>query len=113
MASDAEIILKQFGEEITYRPANGNPRLILAVVDRNPPEGISQAPGGMGQNITITVANRQTDKDDDDYGGISGTELDTGGDKIDVALRLGEDVQTRIINGLVNHDDGMLRLEVS
>lgn len=110
--ADVELFLNTYGEEITYRPKNGNPRQILAVVDRNVPTPISEAGAGMRKQINIHVANRETDKDDDDYGGIGSTEFDSGGDKVSLPLRLGGELQTRPIIGLFEQDDEMLILEL-
>ena len=110
--SDIEIFLDEWGEEIIYHPKSGNPRRILAVVDRNAPTPIGEAGAGMRQQINIHVANRGTDKDDDDYGGIGSVELDTGGDKVSLSLRLGGELQVRPLIGLLEQDDDALTLEV-
>ena len=113
LASDAEMFLAEWGDEIIYRPAGGTARTILAVIDRNPPAGISESPsGGIGKSITIDVANRATSVDDDEYGGISSDEVDTGGDKVDVALRIGLTAQSRMISRVLSQDAGMMQLEV-
>jgi len=113
LQTDAELFLKEFGEEITYTPSNGSPRAILAIVDRNPPEDIPEAPvGGMQKSITIQVANRSTSISDDDVGGISSAELDTGGDTVTLAVRIGGTPQVRPIAKLLEQDAGMLQLEV-
>lgn len=113
LQADAEIFLTEFGEEITYRPAGGTARTILAVVDRNPPEPVPQSPiDVMGKAITIEVANRTTSTSDDEFGGIGSAELDTGRDNVDVVLRLGDSPETRRITNVLSQDLGMLRLDV-
>ena len=111
--SDAEIYLNEFGEDIIYHPGYGNPRRILAIVDRNIPASIDESPvGGIRQQITIHVANRLTDKDDDNYGGIGSDEVNTGGDKVTLSLRIGQETQTRPIISVIEQDDDMIALEI-
>jgi len=110
IADEYQVFLAQFGESLTYRPRAGAARTILAVVERDPPERLPD--GGMGKVIVIHVANQATAVADDEYGGISLDELDTGGDKVDVPVRVGQTAQTRTIVRLIEQDGGMLALEV-
>ena len=110
--ADVELFLNTYGEEIIYHPKSGNPRRILGVIDRNLPMSITESGAGMRKQINIHVANRETDKDDDNYGGIGSAELDTGGDKVSLPLRLGSELETRPIIGLLEQDDEMLALEL-
>lgn len=113
LQADAELVLTEFGEEITYTPSGGSPRSILAIVDRNPPEDIPEAPaGGMQKGIMIEVANRETSIADDDIGGIGSAEVDTGGDIVTLAVRIGVAAQVRPIARIIEQDVGMLQLEV-
>ncbi len=110
--ADVELFLNTYGEEGIYHPKTGNPRRILMVIDRNVPTPIVEVVAGMRVQANIHVANRETDKDDDDYGGIGSAEFDSGGDKVSFPLRLGRESQTRPIIGLLEQDDEMLTLEV-
>lgn len=95
-----------FGESVVYRPRTGAARTIRAIVDRQSYAAIPGLSQGIGPNVTVHVLNSATL-------GISSTELDTGGDKMDVALRLGKTAETRVIARLVGHDAGMLDLELA
>lgn len=94
-------LLTEHGEAVTYKPNGGGSRSIDAIVNRNPPaasEAASQgliAPGRM----LLTVENDATS-------GISTDEIDTGGDKVTVALRVGGTATDRPITQLVNDDGG-------
>lgn len=97
---------EHFAEPVTYYPHRfgtaGTPRSILAVVVRNqvatfnPDEQIVP-------EFEVRVANDSTT-------GISSSELNTGGDQIKFAGRVGETEQKRSVQYLVEHDTGMLVL---
>lgn len=93
------------GETITYLPRAGGSREIQAVVNRRPPESIPAAPRGFAPLLTILVLNNAVS-------GISSNELDKGGDKVTVAVRIGETAQNRKISGIEMQDTAMLKLEV-
>jgi hypothetical protein len=113
LAKGAELILKQFGEQVTYVPAHGAERIILAVVDRNPPADIAETPQGtMADAITVEVANRLTAVAQDGVGGIGAVELDTGRDAVMVSRRLGGMASKQRIARILSQDAGMMRLEV-
>jgi len=95
-----------FAETVTYYPHRfgtaATPRSIKAVIVRNqvatfnPDEQIVP-------EFEVRVANDATT-------GISSTELNTGGDKIKLAARVGETATKRSIQYLTEHDEGMLVL---
>jgi len=95
-----------FAESVTYYPHRfgtaATPRVISAVVVRNqvatfnPDEQIVP-------EFEVRVAN-------DAVTGISSEELNTGGDMIKLAVRIGEAETKRSIQYLSEHDDGMLVL---
>ena len=95
-----------FAESVTYCPHRfgtaATPRGIKAVVVRNqvatfnPDEQIVP-------EFEVRVAN-------DAVTGISSSELNTGGDQIKLAVRIGETATRRSIQYLTEHDDGMLVL---
>ena len=103
----APALLDHLGEEVTYTPVIGASRVIVAVVDRDPPAVTS--PGGVRgrpvPSITITVKNNAED-------GVSSSTIDLGGDKITVSRRVGEIAQARGIDTIVSQDGGMLILEL-
>lgn len=95
-----------FPEDVTYYPHRfgtpATPRPIKAVVIRNqvstfnPDEQIVP-------EFEVRVANSAT-------AGISSEELNTGGDKIGLAVRIGETATKRSVQTLAEHDEGMLVL---
>jgi len=112
LVADSLLFLAMFAQGLTYRPRSGTARTIRGVVDRDPPQTIEEPPGVMGKRITIIAANRATSTDDDDYGGIASSEVDTGGDRIDVPPRVGATAETRAIARVSDQDGGMIRVEV-
>tara|TARA_R110000823_G_C15701213_1_gene476483 strand:+ start:274 stop:636 length:363 start_codon:yes stop_codon:yes gene_type:complete len=111
IVSDAAAVFlnsDHFSETVTYYPhrfhtdAARLPRSIQAVVTRN-----QVATFGPDEQILtefeVRVANNAVT-------GISSEELDTGGDQIQLAPRVGESVAKRSIQYLTEHDDGMLVL---
>jgi len=95
-----------FAESVTYYPQRfgtaATPRVISAVVTRNqvatfnPDEQIVP-------EFEVRVANDATT-------GISSAELNTGGDQIKLAVRIGETATRRSIQYMTEHDEGMLVL---
>lgn len=98
----------EFAETVTYKPRGGGTRAIKAVVDRNPPA--YKGPSGkiVTPVLAIRVPNSATT-------GISSAELDTGGDKVSVAKRIGEtaeDLPVHVPQNGTTHDAGRLTLEL-
>ena len=85
-------------ETVTYYPAAGAGRQISAVITRSEP--------GRMPVINALVINNVT-------GGISSDEVDTGGDKIEVAKRVGEKPGLLRITEVINHDAGLMLLAAS
>lgn len=111
IAADAASVFlnsDDFAETVTYYPhrfhtgAVRDPREIRAIVTRNqvqtngPDEQIAP-------EFEVRVANNSTT-------GISSDELDTGGDQIGLAVRIGDTPTRRSVQYLVEHDEGMLVL---
>lgn len=104
----APSLLYLHGETVTYKPAGGDTREIQAIVDRDTPETPSPA-GVRGRpkaSIRVMVVNSSTE-------GITPSELNIGGDKIELPLRIGESATDRNIRSLSSQDGGMLELEVT
>jgi hypothetical protein len=97
-----------FAEEVTYHPhrfhtaAVREPRPIKAVVTRNQ-VSVFNPDEQILTEFEVRVANSATT-------GISSAELDTGGDQILLAPRLGETPVKKSIQYLTEHDEGMLVL---
>ena len=95
-----------FGESVKYKPTGGGgSRTINAVVQRGRPEGLDGADYGHSPLATIFVENNNTT-------GIASSEIDTGGDMVEYAVRIGETVEDRRITKIVQQDAGMLELEL-
>lgn len=109
MAADALatfLNVDEWAEYIVYRPVDGRPRQIKAIVDRHPPESPDGAGGIVTPFAIIDVA-------DDQIQGIAASLLDRGGDLVDIPLRDGStDFDTRPINRLLMASNGMLKLEI-
>jgi hypothetical protein len=98
----ADVLLEIFGESATYKPAGGGSRSIQAIIDRDDAAalvGLANSP-----LLIVRVKNSTTE-------GISASEIDTGGDKINLVVRLGETAQDRNITRILSQDQGMLELE--
>jgi len=105
LVAGVDEFLDMFGETITYYPNGSESRQILAIVDRNPPEKLDNAPYGVAPLLVITVANNSIT-------GIKSDQVDTGLDKVELAVRIGQAVQQRMFTDIISQDAGMLKLEV-
>lgn len=90
-------------EAVTYMPRSGDSRRINAVVTRPGPEQMAAIEGGSRPQFELLVKNTAT-------GGIASDELDTGGDKIEVAPREGAKPVTMRLIELLDHDAGCCRI---
>jgi hypothetical protein len=94
----------EFAETVTYLPRDGGSRTILAVVDREPPALMDEAGNVISLTYVIYVKNDKTD-------GISGEEVDTGGDRVEIIWRLNKIFKKQCsIVKVQNHDHGMLQI---
>jgi hypothetical protein len=101
----------EFGEEVTYTPlmpTASNPiRAINALVIRHPPRPMNASPQWIAPKMMVQVANDATL-------GITPTQLDTGGDTITVAYKMGGTAQAykiQLADG-AGVDGGMMNLEL-
>lgn len=97
--------LTTFGETVTYYPKAGGSRQITAIVSRERPAELEGAPHGRAPRLSVSVANDSTT-------GISSDEIDTGGDEINLSVRIGETAQRRRITKILSQDAGMMKLEL-
>lgn len=99
-----------FAELVTYVPTRfgidpqRDPRQIKAVVIREPMAVVSEDGDTVVPVFQVHVANSSTE-------GISSTELDLGGDQIQMPTRDGKSAESRTITQLLIQDTGMLVLE--
>jgi hypothetical protein len=96
-------LLRQFGESVTYYPLAGGSRSVTAMVLRDELSVVPELGDVQSQSIVVRVLNNSTT-------GISSTEIETGGDEIAVALRLGEASVRRAIVRVQADSTGFLRL---
>ena len=106
LPGQADTELAAFGEPVTYYPKGGSSRDITAIVDRNPVAGINGVPHGNTAKLIVLVKN---DSDD----GISSSEVEIGGDKISLSVRIGKTATQKRITAIQSHDVGMMYLEVA
>jgi hypothetical protein len=96
-------LLRQFGETVVYYPRDkSGSRVIRAMVERDIPEEI---PGTeiVSQSIVIRVKNDSRD-------GIASEEVNTGGDTVEVPIRLGQKGELRRIARVISDSNGLVRL---
>jgi len=85
-------------EIVTYYPASGSARQISAVITRSEP--------GSPPAIEALVLN-------DPAEGIASEDMDTGGDEIECAKRVGEKPKRLRITEILNQDAGLMLLAAS
>ncbi len=109
IATDAASVFlnsDHFAETVTYYPQRygltTSPRTIKAVVTRNQVSTFNPDEQ-LVPEFEVRVANSSTT-------GISSSELNTGGDTIKLAVRVGGEQSKRPIQTLIEHDEGMLVL---
>jgi hypothetical protein len=106
-AGAAPQLFSHFGESITYYPFGGTARTITAIVDREPPSIVD----GAGEIITHAMVIEVYDSSST---GISLSELNTGRDKIGVALRAGGTAEQRSVAQLMEPQEaGLVRLALN
>lgn len=91
-------------ELITYVPKSGPSRQIKAVVYRPGPEQMDDVAGGSRPHHEVLVKNNAA-------GGIASSEVDTGGDKLELGLRVNNRPVVIRITGIINQDAGMMLLK--
>lgn len=91
-------------ETVTYFPASGSSRQIKAVVSRTGPGNLPGVEGGSLPAFEVLVKN-------DSAEGIASETIDTGGDRIECAKRVGERLKIMRLTEIINHDAGMMLLK--
>jgi hypothetical protein len=100
----APMLLSHFAETVVYYPFSGEPRTIEAIIEReqvqlNPEDGDILTPVFM-----VHVLNDRTR-------GVSSDELNVGGDKIELSVRVGDKPTLRTVMRLMGHAGSMIDLE--
>lgn len=94
---------RQFAVDVVYYPRDGSAsRTIKGRVERGTMEIINETGDVLSQAIIVTVEN-------DNGKGIASDEIDTGGDKLAVARRVGKDAEQRSIVRVLSDNAGMVR----
>lgn len=98
-------LFRQFGQLVTYYPADGStPRRVEAMVETDTLTMVDEIGDQVSQAITIRVRNQKCN-------GITGEEVDTGGDAIELPLSSnGTEVSKRSIVRVANDSNGILRV---
>ena len=105
LVATASAFTDVFAETVTYKPSVGDAREIEAIVVREPAEKTPGMPHGLGPKLKIDVENDSTT-------GISTDEINTGGDLVNLSVRIGESAQDRAIVGIESQDAGRAIYEV-
>ena len=93
------------GETVIYRPKYGGAQTLTAVVDRAPPQFIDQLGEIVSPLVTVRVTNCSLT-------GIPSADVNTGGDTMDVRVRMDGDLETRAVQHIVTTDGGVTVLAV-
>ncbi|HIJ70657.1 MAG TPA: hypothetical protein HPP87_04750 [Planctomycetes bacterium] len=104
-AETLKLIEELGGETVIYRPRAGGSREVTALVDRDRPGGLGNAPHGESGTAEILVANSSEI-------GIAASEVNRGGDRVEMVSRLGRNAVVRPIKRILAHDGGGVRLEI-
>jgi len=99
----AHEFLTEFGVPIKYKPKGGGSRAILAILNYEPPEDLGY--GIQTEVKSIGVMN-------DPVEGISSSELNMGGDMVELAVNIGDVPMDRPIKEILSQDAGMMALEI-
>ncbi len=84
-------LIDEFGESVIYLPFGGLPRTINAIVNRSQPQGsVEGMPRATVPTITVSARNDATT-------GILRSEVNSGKDQIQLAIRKGQAVSVRTI----------------
>lgn len=102
-------LFRQFGEEIQYLPRDGAPRTVTAIILREPLQALEPIDDGVAPALTVKVLNKRIDAE---WGGIPVDQLDTGGDKVYLSWRKGEEPAEFSITKLIGVKGGMTVFEV-
>ena len=94
----------EFGESVIYRTRSGTARTINAVVFRQTAEVISEDENRVVPVFEVHVINNSST-------GIATSEIDLGGDTLDIADRVGKTARPRSIIQLGEQDEGMVVLQ--
>ena len=93
-----------FAEQVTYNPHNGTPRVVNAVVQRDPPVEVDTVAGARRPKMIVHLTN-------DPVLGVA--TVDSGADTITVAYRIGGTPQTFAVGAPITQDMGMISVPLT
>jgi len=93
------------GETVVIRPKTGGCSERTATVDRQPPAVWDAVGNAVAVSLMVHLHN-------DEDTGWAAEQINTGGDKIDVALRYGAALTTHVVFQLVTSDGGITTIAV-
>jgi hypothetical protein len=105
LADDAAEFLDAFSEPVIYTPRTGSPRTVAVLVDRNPPEELPEAQGLRIERVQVTALN-------DVLVGLVPASLDTGGDTVTVAPRVGGTARPMNLTKIVRQSQWLVTVEL-
>jgi hypothetical protein len=107
LLADANDAFEVFEEsvKVIYRPLNGLPRPIAAVIDRHPPAVLGEDNRPLTDDVEISVRN-------DSIQGISSAELQLHRDQVCTAGRFGGVPKNLLIVKVISSDGGRLTLRI-
>lgn len=95
-------LMLQFGDSITYLPSAGGSRSIQAMIER---ETVESSDGVLAKQMIVRVKNSATE-------GIAATEINEGGDQVQLPIRVGESAVTKTILHVLSTENGLVRFLV-
>jgi hypothetical protein len=104
--TDALQQLADFGEAAVYYKRPGVSRPIVVVANRRRADTAGEVTGVPADRMTVQAVNRAAD-------GIASSEVDTGGDSIEIPWRIGDVAAKHRIVALPDDDAGMVTLELT
>lgn len=108
-ASAFRSLLALHGELVTYQPRDGAGREITALVTRRELMPLDPLEGAIAPQVQLEALD---DPDDLDYGGIDPAQVNTGGDRVELAWQQGGVVESRSVAKRIPSDGGVVRLEM-
>ena len=97
----ARTLLRQFGEPVTYYPADGVPRSLMAIVERQALEVIGEIGDQVGEAIIVRILNDQSE-------GVLATKVDAGGDEIALSSEVGARKARRAVVRIMSDANGFI-----
>ena len=98
-------LVRQFGESIEYHASGSSGRSVNAIVVRDPIAILSEIGDALTGSMIVRVSNNDTD-------GISSTTIDTGTDRVEIALIEGGGKEMRSIVRVLSDANGFVRFLV-